>query len=37
MTTNKTESKNKPLMYLKIRDSYPNIIEQLEALGQSVA
>lgn len=37
MTTDKTESKNKPLMYRKIRDSYPNIIEQLEALGQSVA
>ncbi len=29
-------SSSKPAMYKKIRDSYPKVIEQLEALGQSL-
>lgn len=37
MPAAKSDSNNKPLMYRKIRDSYPQIIEQLEVLGQSVA
>ena len=37
MTAETTSNTSKPLMYCKIRDSYPQIIKQLEALGQSVA
>ena len=37
MTTEQSGNTAKPLMYRKIRDSPPQIIAQLEALGQSVA
>lgn len=37
MPTKMTDKTSKPLMYRKIRDSYPQVIEQIEALGQSVA
>ena len=37
MAPDKKNTNAKPPRYRKIRDSYPQIIEQLEALGQSVA